>query len=59
MQPGRLDITLTSAGDTATLTTADNGKGYDPAAVKPGTSTRLIRGFAAKLEGTQGEQAVP
>jgi len=49
---GRLNVTLTKAGEEAVLSISDNGAGYDAETSRKGTGSRLIRGFEAKLEGT-------
>lgn len=50
-KPGRLAISLKAKDDKAVLTIRDNGDGYDIATARKGTGSRLVRGFAAQLEG--------
>jgi two-component sensor histidine kinase len=50
-QPGRLDVSLRVAGDTATLVVRDNGSANKVEDGEGGLGTTLMRGFAAQLEG--------
>ena len=48
---GKVTVNLTDRDGTLTLTVADDGPGYDPAAVVPSMGSRLIDAFVALLGG--------